>query len=75
MDAVFGGPISSMREHVGNSVPPPAAEAIANRMLETLLLVDMEETCFISDKSVWVDRDPLPLVLSFADPDEVKFGV
>ncbi len=75
INAVFGGAAAVVREHVGNSVPPPAAQAIANRMLETLLLAALEETCFITDKDVWVQPDPLPVLLGFADPDEVKIGV
>jgi site-specific DNA-cytosine methylase len=72
LDAVFNGATAVVREHVGNSVPPPAAQAIANRMLETLLLAALEETCSISDQDIWVAPDPLPMVIGFADPDEVK---
>lgn len=42
------------RERIGNAVPPPAAEAIAGQMGETLLLSWSGETFVLSSTPLWV---------------------
>jgi len=42
------------RERIGNAVPPPAAQAIASMMGETLLLAWAGETFILSATPVWV---------------------
>lgn len=49
------GPSSSRhRERIGNAVPPPAAEAIANRMLVALVEADVNAFSLRADGDVWV---------------------
>ena len=45
---------SAWRERIGNAVPPPAAEAIASMMGETLLLARTGETFRLSSTPIWV---------------------
>lgn len=45
---------SAWRERIGNAVPPPAAQAIASVMGETLLLAMTGETFVLSSTPVWV---------------------
>lgn len=74
LDAVFNGTKSQIREHIGNSVPPPAGKAVADEMLTTLLLAKLGESARLSDREVWVAPRILPMIISFADPSELKFG-
>jgi site-specific DNA-cytosine methylase len=51
-----GSSSSSWRERIGNAVPPPAAEAIADRMLVALLQADHAAFSLASsDSPVWVE--------------------
>ncbi|KXJ45849.1 DNA cytosine methyltransferase [Marinobacter sp. Hex_13] len=45
---------SAWRERIGNAVPPPAAQAIASVMAETMLLAMTGETFILSSTPVWV---------------------
>ena len=45
---------SAWRERIGNAVPPPAAQAIASVMGETLLLAWSGETFVLNTQPVWV---------------------
>jgi len=45
---------SAWRERIGNAVPPPAAQAIASVMAETLLLAWAGETFILSSSPIWV---------------------
>ncbi len=45
---------SAWRERIGNAVPPPAAQAIASMMGETMLLAMTGETFVLSSTPVWV---------------------
>ena len=45
---------SAWRERIGNAVPPPAAQAIASVMAETMLLAMTGETFVLSSTPVWV---------------------
>lgn len=74
LTAHFGGSKSQVREHIGNSVPPPAGEAMGNQMLETLLRAHLEQSVQLDQRTIWV-RDSLDVVLSLPDPDELKFGL
>lgn len=53
---------TAWRERIGNAVPPPAAEAIANQMVETLLLAWAGETFMLSEADIWVR--PMAIALS-----------
>ena len=53
---------SGWRERIGNAVPSPAAEAIANVMGQTLLLAWAGETFLLSSSPIWVH--PLAVALS-----------
>lgn len=45
---------SAWRERIGNAVPPPSAQAIANVMFETLLLSWSGTTFTLSNTPIWV---------------------
>lgn len=45
---------SSWRERIGNCVPPPSAQAVANVMFETLLLSWSGTTFTLSSQPIWV---------------------
>jgi site-specific DNA-cytosine methylase len=45
---------SDWRERIGNAVPPPAAEAIAGQMGETLLLAWSGQTMSLGNTPIWV---------------------
>lgn len=45
---------SAWRERIGNCVPPPSAQAIANVMFETLLLAWSGTTFTLSSQPIWV---------------------
>jgi site-specific DNA-cytosine methylase len=49
-----GSASSAWRERIGNAVPPPAARAIAERMLAALLQADHEAFALSGDSAVWV---------------------
>ncbi|MDA8376776.1 MAG: DNA cytosine methyltransferase [Planctomycetia bacterium] len=53
---------STWREHIGNAVPPPAAEAIAGVMGQTLLLAWAGETFTLNAMPIWVR--PVAVALS-----------
>ena len=53
---------SAWRERIGNAVPPPAAEAIASVMGQTLLLAWSGETFVLSSQPIWVR--PMALAIS-----------
>jgi site-specific DNA-cytosine methylase len=72
--AFFEGPIAVVREHIGNSVPPPAAAAIADEMLDTLLRAHLKESIKLSEQEIWV-RGGMPALMAFADQDELKIEV
>lgn len=42
------------REWIGNMVPPKAAQAMAEEILETLMLARLGETFTLSSKEIWV---------------------
>lgn len=52
---VLEGSDSARRQHIGNAVPPPSAKAIADTMLQTLLMMDTGRTFALSASPVWVD--------------------
>ncbi|HEB92341.1 MAG TPA: DNA cytosine methyltransferase, partial [Gammaproteobacteria bacterium] len=45
---------SAWRERIGNAVPPPAAQAIASVMGQTLLLAWSGETFVLNNQPIWV---------------------
>lgn len=45
---------SAWRERIGNAVPPPAAQAIASTMGQTLLLAWSGESFMLSSQPIWV---------------------
>jgi site-specific DNA-cytosine methylase len=49
-----GGSHQSWRERIGNAVPPPAAQAIAGVMGQTLLLAWSGETLALNSTPIWV---------------------
>ena len=53
---------SAWRERIGNAVPPPAAQAIAGVMGQTLLLAWSGETFTLNAMSIWVQ--PVAVALS-----------
>jgi len=55
---------SAWRERIGNAVPPPAAEAIASVMGQTLLLAWSGETFVLSNQPIWVR----PIAVSISLP-------
>ena len=58
-----GASSSAHRERIGNAVPPPAAQAIAERMLVALLQADFESFALSSSSCpVWVEPQPLAAV-------------
>lgn len=48
---------SAWRERIGNAVPAPAAQAIAEQMLVCLLQADAETWALSGDGAVWVERE------------------
>ena len=63
------------REHIGNLVPPGAAQAVAEEMGEVLLLAESGETFRLTDKKIWV-RD-IAIAVSLAsehDPAAAILG-
>jgi site-specific DNA-cytosine methylase len=52
-----GSNVSDWRERIGNAVPPSAAEAIAARMLVTLVQVDAETWALSGGSEVWVQPE------------------
>jgi len=55
---LHGSNSSAWRERIGNAVPPPAAQAIGERMLITLLQADFEAFSLSSaDSPVWVEPE------------------
>jgi hypothetical protein len=65
--ALDGTSDSGWREHIGNAVPPAAAEAIANVMGTTLLLAWAGETFALSATPVWVR--PVAVAIAVDQPD------
>jgi len=57
-------------EHIGNAVPPAAAEAIASVMGTTLLLAWAGETFVLSATPVWVR--PIAVALSVDQPEGAR---
>lgn len=55
---------SAWRERIGNAVPPPAAQAIAGVMGQTLLLAWSGETFMLNAMPIWVK--PVAVALSVA---------
>jgi site-specific DNA-cytosine methylase len=53
---------SGWREHIGNCVPPPAAQAIASEMGRTILLAWSGETFALGSTPIWVR--PVAVALS-----------
>lgn len=58
---------SAWRERIGNSIPPPAATAVASVMAKTLLLAWSGHTMALSDTPIWVA--PLAAGLSMEAPN------
>jgi site-specific DNA-cytosine methylase len=54
---------SSWRERIGNAVPPPAAQAVAETMLRTLLLNDAGVTFELGNEPIWVQKIEIILAL------------
>jgi site-specific DNA-cytosine methylase len=55
---LHGSNSSAWRERIGNAVPPPAAQAIGERMLITLLQADFEAFSLSGqDSPVWVEPE------------------
>lgn len=52
-----GSASSQWRTHIGNAVPAPAARAIAERMLASLLQADFETFSLDGDAAVWVEPE------------------
>lgn len=59
---------SLWREHIGNLVPPDAAEAMADVMGVTLLLAASGETFVLSSMPIWVQ--PIAIALSLAQGEQ-----
>lgn len=59
---------SAWRERIGNAVPPPAAQAIASAMGQTLLLAWSGESFLLSSQPIWVR--PVVTALSVDRPRE-----
>ncbi len=55
---------SGWREHIGNSVPPPAAAAVASVMAHTLLLARAGVRFQLSASPIWVRRHAVAVSLS-----------
>lgn len=51
---VFGGTRTQIAEHIGNSVPPDAAEPIGGQMLTVLVHADAESWALSGGGQVWV---------------------
>jgi len=51
----LSGSATTWREHIGNAVPPPAAQAIAEKMLVTLLASDASSFVLDGGGAVWVE--------------------
>lgn len=49
------GSATGWREHIGNAVPPPTAQAIAEKMLVTLLASDAGSFVLDGGGSIWVE--------------------
>jgi site-specific DNA-cytosine methylase len=62
-----GNSDSAKRERIGNAVPPAAAQAIADLMGQTLLLVWSGQTFALSATPVWVQ--PIAIALSVKTPE------
>ena len=60
---------SAWRERIGNAVPPPAAQAIAGVMGQTLLLAWSGETFMLGSTPIWVH--PIEIALSVAQPSYI----
>jgi site-specific DNA-cytosine methylase len=50
-----GSSQSAWRERIGNAVPPPTAQAIAEQMLVTLAQADLEAFTLSTSGAVWVE--------------------
>lgn len=55
-----GHSTSAWRERIGNAVPPPAARAIAERMLVTLMHAALGAFSLSGDGAVWVQPEARP---------------
>ena len=55
---------SAWRERIGNAVPPPAAQAIAGVMGQTLLLAWSGETFVLDAMPIWVQPVAVAVALS-----------
>lgn len=60
---------TARREHIGNSVPPDAAQAVANVMFEAILGARLGEHFQLSLNRIWVA--PVQAALSVATEDEM----
>lgn len=52
---LVGDSVSAWRERIGNAVPPPTAQAIAERMLAALLEADAGAISLSGNHDVWVE--------------------
>lgn len=64
-----GNSDAKWRERIGNAVPPPAAEAIASTMAETLLLARAGRTFTLSARPIWVQ--PIAAAVSMPSPSAI----
>lgn len=55
LDLELGGKDSTRREHIGNGVPVPTAQAIGSTMLHTLLLQAAGQSFVLSAAPIWVN--------------------
>lgn len=63
---------SVWREHIGNLVPPDAAEAIAGVMGVTLLLAASGETFMLNSMPIWVQPVAIAIAVSQGDSEIVR---
>ena len=67
----LSGSATCQREHVGNSVPPPSAEAIGIEMLRTLIMAWTGQTFRLSASPIWVH----PLAVALSLPGDGVFEI
>lgn len=58
-----GGSDRAWRERIGNAVPPPAAKAIGEVLLQAIALSEQGETFILSDTPVWVREVALAITM------------
>lgn len=58
---------SGWRERIGNMVPPPAAQAIASTLAQTILLARLGQTFMLSNTPIWVQPIAMALAVDVGD--------